>query len=218
MGRAGIDLSDGGLSLLEAIPYAPGTSPFRVKGTAYRGHLEFIARQAPGGVEAMLARLDARPGMRAFYAQPFLASSLYDVFPLAWGGVVGGAMMGMSYLDFVRVRTAEQAKSDVGGVYRVLLALTSPNAVAQRLPKLLGQYFDFGTTEIEVNEPGRVVASRTGLPAAIVPWYEKVTEGYCDVVITRAGAQRVRVASELRPAGVAHGVPLMDMRVEITFA
>lgn len=217
MSRTGVELWDGGVSLLESIPFAPGTSPFRVKGTAYRGHLDYVARRAPGGVEAMLERMDERQGMRAFYEQPFLASSLYDVFPLAWGGVVGGAMMGTSYLDFVRIRTSEQAKSDVGGVYRVLLALTSPNAVAQRLPKLLGQYFDFGATAIEVNEPGRVVATRTGIPAAIVPWYEKVTEGYCDVVIVRAGAKEVRTKSERTAAGVAHGVPLMDMRVEITF-
>jgi hypothetical protein len=212
-----VDLSDGGVALLEALPFAPGSSPFRVKGTAFRGHLDFVARKVPGGVDDMLARMQARPGMRAFYEQTFLASSLYDVFPLAWGGVVGGAMMGMSYLDFVRLRTSEQARSDVGGVYRVLLALTSPNAVAQRLPKLLGQYFDFGATEIEVNEPGRVVAKRTGIPAAIVPWYEKVTEGYCDVVITRAGAKEVRVESQRASAGTAHGMPMMDMRVEIAF-
>ncbi len=211
-----LDLSDDGVAALKALPFAPGTSPFRVKGTAYRGHLDYVARVLPPGLERMLAKTDD-PQMTAFYRQHFLASSLYDVFPLAWAGVVCAQLAGVPYLDFVRKRTLDQARNDLGGIYRVILALASPNAVAQRLPGLVGQYFDFGSAHVEKDERGHVIVARTGVPVPLVPWYEAVTDAYCGVVLSRAGAKNLRLGTRRVLAVAKHGIPTMDLYFDMQF-
>src|SRR5262245_8543837 len=97
-------LPDDGSSELRAFPFAPGASPFRIKGVAYRGHLEYAQAHVPGGVAGMLADL-GDPRLRAFFEQRFLASTFYDVVPLAIAGIVCGARAGQSFLEFVRTRT-----------------------------------------------------------------------------------------------------------------
>jgi hypothetical protein len=178
--------SDGAAELL-ALPIAPGDSPFRVKGVAFRGHLDYVAAHVPGGVDGMLADF-ADPRLRSFFSQPFLAASFYDVFPLAIAGIVCAKRCGVEYLEFVRMRTEAQAKSDLGGVYRVLLKFTSAEAVAVRLPKLLGQYFDFGETEVVERRPNAVRIGRAGMPSPIVPWYVAVSRAYLNVVMQAAGS------------------------------
>lgn len=208
-------LADGGIAMLRSLPFAPGTAPFRIKGTAYRGHMRFVERDVPGGVAAMLAHME--PPMAAFYGQSFLASSFYDIFPLAWGGVVCAELLRMRYLDFVKLRTADQAEEDVSGIYRLLLALTSPEAVARRMAQLVGQYFDFGSARLDASDRGLVGVTRLGVPLPIVPWYEKVSESYCEVLLTRAGAKRLHIVATRQAAGSAHGVPLADLRFDMTF-
>jgi hypothetical protein len=201
---------DGSAELL-ALPFPPGEAPFRVKGTAYRGHLEYVEDEVRGGVEAMLDELGDEE-MRRFFGQPFLAASLYDVFPLALAGAACGRLTNRSYLDFVRIRAEAQAARDVSGVYRVLLALASPDAVATRLPKLVGQYFDFGETEIVEKGSGVMVATFTGMPAPLAPWYATVSEAYLRVVLARAGASNPRTElTEVEPSGARAGVDLVDL-------
>ena len=38
----------------EALPFPVGTSPFRIKGTSYRGHLDYAEAQIPGGQAAIV--------------------------------------------------------------------------------------------------------------------------------------------------------------------
>lgn len=200
-----------GAAELAALPFAPGEAPFRVKGTAYRGHLEYVEQHVPGGVRAMCEALeDAR--QREFFRQPFLAASLYDVFPLALAGVVCGKLTGQPYLDFVRVRSQAQARSDLTGVYKVLLAFASPQAVASRIPRLMGQYFDFGDTTIEERAPSWIVATRSGLPAPIAPWYAAVSEGYGRVVIAQAGGTEPQLdVVAVEPDGRQAGLDLVKL-------
>lgn len=212
-----MELRGDGAAELISLPFAPGESPFRVKGTAYRGHLEYTEKNVAGGVAGMLA--DFRdPRLRHFFEQPFLAATLYDVFPLAIAGIVCAARVGQPFLEFVRVRSEAQAKSDVSGVYKVLLALTSPEAVAARLPRLVGQYFDFGQTELVEKGPGRVVASRTGLPRALAPWYATVSQAYVQIVVAQAGGKDVRShVSGVRSEGQRAGLPIVTLDLEVTW-
>ena len=211
-----MNLSDDGRRGLETLPFAPGEAPFRIKGTAYRGHLDYVAEHVPGGVDAMCEAMEDER-LAAFFRQHFLASTLYDVFPLARAGAVCAAMAGMGFLEFVRMRAVIQAKSDVGGVYRVLLAMASPTAVATRLPRLVGQYFDFGETTAEHPERGHVIATRTGTPQALAPWYTMVSDGYCEVVLTRAGARNVVLKTTQQPSGTRHGIPIVDLTLDMRF-
>jgi hypothetical protein len=208
-------VADGGIASLRSLPFTPGAAPFHIKGTAYRGHMRFVEREIPGGTAAMIDRM--HPTMAAFYGQPFLASTFYDIFPLAWGGVVCAELLHMAYLDFVKLRTINQAEADASGIYRVLLTLTSPHSVARRVAQVVGQYFDFGSARVDANEDGLVAVTRLGVPLPIVPWYEKVTEGYSEVLLGRAGAKGLRIACTRRAAGSAYGIPLADLRFDMRF-
>ena len=203
-------LTDDGASELRSFPFAPGASPFRIKGVAYRGHLEYVEANVPGGVPGMLEDL-GDPRLREFFQQNFLAASFYDVVPLAIAGIVCGARTGQTFLEFVRTRTQAQARSDVRGVYRVLLALTSAEAVALRIPKLVGQYLDFGDIETKSRSKGLVTGTRTGVPRALAPWYITVSDAYLRVVLSLAGGGDPSFAvTEVRDAGERDGIQLVD--------
>lgn len=201
---------------LSSIPFEPGESPFRIKGMAYRGHLDYVAANVPGGIDAMLGAL--QPAQRRFFEQPFLAASLYDVFPLAQAGIPCGRLTQQSFLDFVRHRSEAQAASDVGGVYKVLLAFASPEAVATRLPRLVSQYEDFTDVEMQRPTESAVEGSARGLPRALFPWYATVCDAYVRVVVTKAGAKSCKLEATATPAGEAHGVPVVDMDFEISWS
>ena len=205
-------VNDGSRELL-SLPFDPGESPFRMKGTAFRGHLDYVAQHVPGGVDAMLGALE--PKGRAFFEQPFLAASLYDVFPLAVAGIACGRLTSQGYLDFVRVRSEAQAARDVGGVYKVLLAFASPEAVATRLPRLVSQYEDFTEVETRKAEGNEVRGVSRGLPRAIFPWYATVCDAYARVVVTKAGAKTCELEATPKASGDAHGVPVVDMEFAI---
>jgi hypothetical protein len=48
----------------EALPFPPGSSPFRIKGVAYRGHVDYAASFIPGGERAVIEGF--RDAARAF--------------------------------------------------------------------------------------------------------------------------------------------------------
>ena len=195
---------------LLTLPFEPGGSPFRIKGVAYRGHVEYCDRFVPGGHRAALEAL-GRPAVREFFDQPFLASSYYDVFPLAMAGIGCSRALGVSFLDFVAQRSRWQAAEDVKGVYRLVLKVAAPQMLASRLPRFIAQYFDFGGVELVDVQPGRVSAMRTGIPAPLAEWYIAVSEPYVEVILEKAGAKNVVTTKNL-PIDLeehAHGVDLL---------
>src|SRR5262245_47554838 len=97
---------------LAAIPHAPGQSPYCIKGLGYRGHIEYSNTHVPGGLERALARLDDAQ-VSSFYAQPFLAASWYDIFPLVELGMVSAELLGMPYREYLVQRTRKQAQTDL---------------------------------------------------------------------------------------------------------
>src|SRR4051812_12259661 len=123
----------------ERLPAPAGKSPFRMKGQAFVGHMKYVAAHLPGGTKTFLGGI-ADPEMRAFFEQPFLASSWYDVFPLVAAGSVCAKIAGVTLREFLRTRTRWQAERDINGVYRFMLNLVSPEAVAMRMPRLIAQY------------------------------------------------------------------------------
>lgn len=200
------------------LPFRPGEGPFRIKGVAYRGHLDYVAEHVPGGVEEMV-RGFRDPALATFFEQKFLASTFYDVIPLVVAGYVCARQCRKSFSEFVRIRSRYQAQKDIGGIYRVLLKLVSPMHVIQRLPALQAQYLDFtkdGT--VEVVEPKRVVLRCTGLPAMLAGWYTTVNETYIEVVLTAAGARNVLVrTAPHEPDGKLEGVAAVKWRSEVVW-
>jgi hypothetical protein len=201
----------------EGHPFAPGESPFRIKGTAYRGHMAYAERHVPGGTAAMIAGLHD-PRLRAFFEQPFLAASWYDMLPLLPAGRVCAALIGKDYEAYLRARTTAQVTADLGGVYRILLRVVSTETVALRLPKLLGQYLEFGSTSAKAVRPELVEVESLGMPRVLVPWFQPVSETYAVAALRAAGAESPRVIRHpLEPAGVRSGVRIVRYRWDIAW-
>jgi hypothetical protein len=208
-------LTDG--SELRALRHAPGESPFHVKGVAYRGHLEYVEANVPGGVAAMKAAF-TDPAVAEFFDQTFLASTFYDVMPLAQAGVICADLSSLSFYEFVRTRTIAQAERDVRGVYKWLLALVSPRMVATRLPKFLAQYLDFLAFEVLEASPKRVVGRLSGIPLELKCWQSTVFEAYYVHVFEISGVKDFALRYEdLTMETSSHGLPTLSVGLVLEF-
>ncbi len=199
-------------------PFAPGEGPFRIKGTGYRGHLEYVEANVPGGTRGMCERFDD-PRLARFFEQPFLAASLYDLYPLVAAAGPCAAACGLSPREFVDRRSRAQAPKDVGGVYRFLLAMVPTQSVARRVPQLFTQVFDFGRAEVLREDGSEVDAAFDGIPWALAPWFAQVFTSYGEAALITSGASRgAFTVRSTQPSGSAHGVPLARIHVEIRWA
>jgi hypothetical protein len=180
---------------IESLEIAPGAGPFRIKGSAYKGHLEYVERYVPGGVARMLEGFrDKRQA--AYFEQPFTYSSFYDLFPLVAAGHVAGRQAGLSFTQFVRVRARYQAERDLEGIHRVLMSLATPYMAIDRLPNVLTQYMTpLGDSIVEHLSTGGVRMQRRQLPRIVARWFQLVFEAYTEVVLQRSGAKTVVVRS-----------------------
>jgi hypothetical protein len=199
----------------ETLPFAAGTSPFRIKGVTYQGHVDYASSFIPGGESAILDGF-RDPALRTFFAQQFLAASWYDALPMVPAWHLCAKLLGQNPGDFLRERTRHQALRDIQGVYRFILKLASAQAIALRAPRVVQQYFDFGSTEASVIRPGLVRAVVRGVPELLAPWLRIVGETFLLVALELAGvkfAQMRRLPVE--PDGEAHGVRLAIVGLEI---
>lgn len=177
-----------------------------MKGVFYRGSFEFIERVVPGGVRAVLGLIRSQ-ALRAFLEQPFVAATFYDVFPLVALGYPSASLCGQPIERFLRHRSRFQAEQQATTVYRSLLSLTSPAAIATRLPLLASQLYNFGTTEVQQTGPSTVEVLRGGLPVELLPWYVPGTESYLVTALRLSGAINPRVTtSALRPDRRVNGL------------
>jgi hypothetical protein len=200
---------------LARVPFAPGDAPFKIKGVAYKGHLEYTDRFVPGGVEAMKQQF-RDPKLTRFFEQPFLAASMYDVFPLAQAGVACADLTKLSFAQFLRIRSRVQAETDIKGVYKFLMNLVSGEAIAKRIPKIIGTYFDFVETEIASHGPNEVEGFQRGLPDILAPWYSLTASTYLETALTLAGKTAPGTDMERHPTGGrSHGLSLTDVRFHV---
>lgn len=192
--------------------------PFRIKGTGYRGHLEYVEANIPGGAAAMRERFEDRR-LADFFEQPFLAASLYDLYPLVVSALPCAAALGIAPREFVDRRSRAQAPKDVGGVYRFLLAMVPTQSVARRVPQLFTQVFDFGRAEVTREGAGEVDAAFDGIPWPLAPWFGQVFTSYGEAALVTSGAARGAFSVRSTTlSGSAHGVSLARINVEIRWA
>jgi hypothetical protein len=202
---------------VEALEIAPGESPFRMKGSAFIGHLDYVKRFVAGGLEAHFAGFRDQRQAQFLQQQHFLPSSFYDILPLVAAGYVCARQARISFTQFIRMRSRFQAERDIEGVYRTLLKISSPQLAISRLPTLQAQYFDFpGHGEAEVVEPGKAVMGRRQLPVIIAKWFTVVYETYIEVILEASGAKTVLVRSNSEARDVAaFGFPTVRYRCEV---
>lgn len=197
--------------------FAPGTSPFRAKGTVYQGLFASFDRRVPGGSRAVLERIEDRDVL-AFFDQRFLAGSTYDVLPLLEASQVSSRVAGIPWREFVRGGARFQAERDLNGVYKVLLRLAAPRIVVERLPRVLIQYFNFGKVSGSFSGPTRYEAAAHAIPRPVAPWLGAVAEGFIPHVMTAAGAKEVAViVHPFTSDGEAHGMELLAARFSVTW-
>lgn len=215
--------SDGGATGLITAPFAPGESPFHIKGNGYRGHAEYVQEHIPGGMAAQreaLVRIDPErgPAWADYLEQTFMASSWYDLYPMAMGGLACARVLQIPYLDFVYQRAAVQAALDIKGIHKFLLKFVSPKAIALRVPRLVSQYFDFLGIETKPEGDGAVSTVVEGLPVELAPWWVAMSSAYVTqgVVISGSPAPTVE-AGPYVASGVRDGVQLCTAHVRIEF-
>jgi hypothetical protein len=194
------------------LPFPPGQSPFHVKGVFHRGNIEYIESVVPGGLSTVLAAV-RDPRLRAFMEQPFVASSWYDIFPLVAISYPCAELCHKTLERYLRRRAQYQAEQQGAGVYRSLLALTSPAVVAVKLPLLAAQIYDFGTTEAREIGSRQVEVVRGEMPALLLPWYVPGTESYLITALRLHGAKNPRAkTAPFRFQGKQHGLVVGSVR------
>ncbi|MEM1413455.1 MAG: hypothetical protein AAGH15_01075 [Myxococcota bacterium] len=196
--------------------FAFGESPFRVKGVLYQGTQTYFEREH-GGLDALLEVIDDAP-LRAFIAQRFLSTKLYDVMPVPALIAYEAIATGMSLRAYLDARTRWQLERDVRGVYRMLLSLASPEAVVQRLPKVLVQMFAFPQVAVERPEPRVREASFLHVPAPLEPWLAVSFPIYIEHAMRLSGAKDVRVERlSPRPEGRSAGLRQLTLRLRVAW-
>lgn len=195
-------------------PHAPGASPFRIKGVAYR---DTIARHdsLPGGAARVRSELPTE-ALKNFYDGPFTAGGWYDVFPMVAVDAAAARVKGISFEQSLRDGTRAQARSVLNGVYRAMLALFSPSASAWALPRASSTYFDFGEVTTSRAGPQRVEGLCKAIPAPLGDWYSISCLEFSVVAMELSGAQNPRLLwMPPKPAGTRASLPLVDLAFEL---
>ncbi|HEU4413036.1 MAG TPA: hypothetical protein VFS43_47780 [Polyangiaceae bacterium] len=200
----------------ETHPFPPGASPFRAKGSFYLGSQEFAEERITGGWAAIVEQCRHTPALARFLGQRFLAASWYDALPLSELARAGARAASLPYATFTRQRAEWQAERDVSGLYRVLLRLTSPDVVIDRLARMVAQRFDFGSSRVEVVGDKRLRFVRAGVPRPLAPWQVSMSEPYTTHLMRMAGARdpSFLASPSFEVDGMAHSVPTVSIVFE----
>lgn len=196
--------------------YAPGYSPFHVKGHVYRSSIGFYASAVPEGIAALETHLDAAHA--TFFRQHFLTASWYDALPLLQLSTAVAHARGLSHHDAVVERAAAQAEADIHGLYKVILNITSPETVASRVSRAAMQYFDFGESTSRAIDAHTHEISHSGVPMPLVPLSAPLAEGFLLTALRISGAADPSFSAEppVR-TGDVDGTPTYTLRFRISW-
>lgn len=198
-----------------------GTSPFHVKGLAYRGFEAYAKRNVEGGMDRVRTEIQD-PGLRDFLKRPFLAGSWYDVLPVVPLAAALAGLERSSMEDFVRRSSRRQALYDAQTVHRRFFEGHPPSSLVWKIPRLFTQYTDFGGTEVvdmgdlASAEAGQGMVLRTGVPTFILPWFIPMNEAYIEALLGVMGSERPTVKGQVvsKDADVS-GVPTVTLRLRV---
>lgn len=189
-------------------------SPFKTKGNLYQGTIAFFQHNCPGGFAALVQAAED-PQLKDFLSQSFLTGGMYEVMLVPELIELEARVMRLELGKYLDKRTRWQADRDIGGVYRMLLKLASPETVAARLPKVMTQTFNFGRpTTVEVG-PRHFTTEMAGVPVPLRYWLETCIAIYVETALAMAGAKHpiVRVLPA-KPEAPMQGYPLVTLRFD----
>jgi hypothetical protein len=197
--------------------FEPGKSPFRIKGTAYTGLFQSFDVLIPGGWASVAAAFED-PRVVEFFKQPFLPSSMYDVFPILEADRVAGRLAGKPWRSIARESAVYQVERDLGGVYRGLLKLASARMVVERSPRILMQYLDFGSIEGELVGTTRYEGLISGIPRPASLWLHTCVEAFVLTLFAAAGTHDASViVHPFQYEGDRDGMEMTRARLSISW-
>ncbi len=191
-----------------------GDSAFHVKGVLYLGTISFFDKTVRGGIQALYDEIhDA--ALLAFIQQRFLPASWYDVLPAPRLVACEARAMRLDVPGYLLHRTKYQANTDLGGIYRFVLKLASPELVIKRLPRIATQMFDFATPSSTLDEKNRATVRIAGIPAVCGDWLETSFGVYTETALRLAGAQGIIIDARRNDEGRQHGEPVIALELDV---
>jgi serine/threonine protein kinase len=200
------------------LPCKPGASPFHIKGIAYRGIAQLIARVVPGGIDAVERELDDERVV-GFLRQPFLASSWHDILPMMPINAAIARLLGTPLEVLGREQGTQQARHDAERVYRRLFDAMTLDNMAERMTRFERQYYDFGDSQAETPGPGHIVLRRLGVPDFISRWYAPMHAAYAEQILRSKGATFVESTVDApKEAGKREGFLVVDIDTHLRWS
>jgi hypothetical protein len=195
---------------IDPLPCPAGASPFRIKGLHYRSFMFHVSRSV--GIEALEGRLEDESLVR-FVRQPFLASRRYDIFPFLPLFNTLARLLGVSFDTLIRTSTAAQVRYDARTAYKLILDVSRPEDIADRVGRFNSQLYNFGNYSASVPEKNQVDVVFEQIPEYVEPWFEPMHIVYALESLRLSGARTAAVVSHVaEKAGTRDGYRLRTYR------
>ncbi len=193
--------------------FAAGAEPFRVRGLAYVGALEYVDKRFPGGRARIGELLGDSDRDARYFNQLFLVAGHYDISPLVRLYVALAEHVGQTPATFVAKRGRKSAAGVVRGLWKTVLKTSSPEAMAERVHFAFNRYFEPTAAESLSVTKGRFEGELREMPAPMSGFFAASTDGFVVAALELAGGHEVRMDwSEPRTDGALAGVPLERVR------
>jgi hypothetical protein len=194
------------------LPFAPGTSPFHIKGEMYRQlslSIDYYGAKSNGRVVEALDRA----GLTEFLAQPFLSSAQYDALPLPRVPMAIAQALGRDVIEVTRNQGQAAVKIQMEGVYSAFLTSLSTRNFTQLFPKVINHLYDFAPVEAAPLGKGEAGARliRRSIPLCVAEWWTHATTPFIVVPLEAHGASEVSVEWRVDPRGFEKGLPVADL-------
>jgi hypothetical protein len=197
--------------------FAIGESPLRARGIAFVAAMKYAAKKSPGGLGAVLSRLQGDP-FRPYYDQLFIMNGDYDASALLRLFNAAAELERRPRGRFIVERSRETADVDVRGVYKLLLGKPSPQRVAERLPIAFERYFAPCAARPLLIEELRFETELSRIPVQMSGLYVNASCGFVTRCLELAGAADVTFEpTATSPGQNLHGLPTVSVRFTATW-
>lgn len=193
------------------LPFPVGESPFRIKGSGYLLHMQYVDEHLPGGRAAFFGAIE-QPEFRAFFEQSFVAGHLVDIYPLVAVGHTCARLSGVTFERFIRMRSRHQSEGDLKLFRKLILRVASPGLLASRIPAITASYFDFATAEVVDQRPGAITALMHGVPREIAPWMSYVSDETLRFMLEYNGVKSFQSKIAFEREGARDGREIVAIR------
>lgn len=188
-----------------------------MRGQGWRGILREIEKVVPGGVAAVQASIEDE-ALSTFVGTRFLPSVYYDILPAVPVLQASARLAGKRFLEHSGEMATSQAQTDLGGIFRFILGLSSPEAVVNKMPFVVRHYFNFGELVVVEKAPRVWTLRRSGVPGSIAGWYGVLASAFNDEALRASGAANpLSRVVDITADGQGHGVPLKSVVFETTW-